>query len=157
MALSTFRRAAEEWRRMNREADALLRHPESREMILSGSAKSAAPSHAPAPRPASSAERIKAIRAAERQRCKAIIMSVAGERAPTLARQLALDGDLSVSDAIVLLEMSPDREIVAKATAEGILAVAKFARDGGPERALPPRGTLARQIIEAGKNRRGEI
>ncbi len=121
------------------------------------------PTNRPAVRAASSTmisrgEELRArARADQRQRIKAIITSEAGARSPALAQRLAFEGDLSSSDAIVLLEGAPDREVVAKTTSKDIIAAAELARDGGPERALPPRGTLARQIIEAGKNRRGEI
>jgi hypothetical protein len=127
----------------------------SRQRPASSSARRSSPS--PAPR----VERRDAAhydreRAAERQRIKTIIESDAGARSPSLAQRLAFEGDLSSADAIVLLEASPDRAVVAKARAKDILAAADLARAGGPAPTMPARDSLAGQILAAGRKARGE-
>jgi hypothetical protein len=146
------RRADEAWKQTFRSAEERVSENRGAAELRRRRQEMAA-SAASAARRKGSAESAAAL---ERQRIKEILTSEAAGRSPALARRLAFEGDLSSADAVMLLEAAPDREVVAKTTAKDIIAAAELARSGGVELAPPPKGSLARAIIEAGKKARGE-
>jgi hypothetical protein len=101
--------------------------------------------------------KMRAARGRERGRIRAILLSDGAHHSPMAAIHVAVSTSVSRDNAIAALATLhvQDETMAASTTAEQILGAARKAR--APAKiALPPTGSTARAILEAGARARGE-